>query len=382
MHAGPASALDGSARPGTDGARIVAYCRGGFELEAAADLERIAARAGGLLEIETIPGAAYVIARAQRLDPERWNAQQAQFPPVFLRSVFLAGAPVPLLAGREHTAQPRADRVTPLLAAIEALGEVPFHRPPWRSVWIEFPDTNDGKALSTLARALGARVEGALRERGHLDPAAPRRLHVFLPAGDTAYVGTGNGVQDAWPLGIARLRMPGSAPSRSTLKLAEAFTTFLGERESTLLRPGLRAVDLGAAPGGWTWQLVQRGLFVTAVDNGPLKGPVASDPHVTHLREDGLRWRPRRSVDWLVCDIVEQPLRIADLVGHWIADGLTRRAIFNLKLPMKKRFDEVARCTQRIDEVITTAGLAYTLAFRHLYHDREEVTGYVARAGN
>ena len=99
----------------------------------------------------------------------------------------------------------------------------------------------------------------------------------------------------------------------------------------------MHAVDLGAAPGGWTWQLAQRGLRVTAVDNGPLKGAVRDDPLVTHVREDAFRLRPRRPVDWLVCDIVEQPDAHRGAVARWIAEGAARRAIFNLKLPMKKR---------------------------------------------
>jgi 23S rRNA (cytidine2498-2'-O)-methyltransferase len=118
---------------------------------------------------------------------------------------------------------------------------------------------------------------------------------------------------------------------------------------------------------------------VTAVDNGPMKGSVAVDPLVTHLREDGLTWRPKRPVDWLVCDIVLQPIRIAELVARWLADGDARRAIFNLKLPMKKRYDEVKRCEQRMREVTKRAGVNVDLRIRQLYHDREEVTGYVAR---
>jgi 23S rRNA (cytidine2498-2'-O)-methyltransferase len=179
---------------------------------------------------------------------------------------------------------------------------------------------------------------------------------------------------DDWPNGIARLRMPPGAPSRSTLKLAEAFAVFLGARQSTLLRPGLRAVDLGAAPGGWTWQLVQRGVSVVAVDNGPLKGAMREDRLVTHVRDDAFRFRPRRPVDWLTCDVVDKPMRIAELVARWIADGAARRAIFNLKLPMKKRYDEVRLCMQRIDDIVR---VPHTLVVRQLYHDREEVTGFI-----
>ena len=245
---------------------------------------------------------------------------------------------------------------------------------------MEYPDTNDGKALSTLARALAPRVAHGLRERGLIEPRAPNRVRVFLIDGNTAFVGFGDRADDGdWPMGIPRLRMPHGAPSRSTLKLAEAFMSFLGDEESTLVRAGMRAADLGAAPGGWTWQLAQRGLKVTAVDNGALKGDVAIHPGVTHVRADGLAWRPRTPVDWLVCDIVLQPIRIAALVADWIADGAAERAMFNLKLPMKRRYAEVQRCGALIGERLTHARGRYDLRFRQLYHDREEVTGYLAR---
>src|SRR3546814_12142776 len=42
--------------------------------------------------------------------------------------------------------------------------------------------------------------------------------------------------------------------------------------------------------------------------------------------------------DWMVCDMVEQPRRVAARMGEWFANGWCRQAIFNLKLPMKKRW--------------------------------------------
>ncbi len=328
------------------------------------------------ITVDALAGAAFVLARGRAADLARLNEARAAMPPIFARAVFAAGDAL-LLPGSDD--QPgRADRVTPLLAAIDARraqGDGP-----WQSVWVEYPDTNDGKELSPLARSLETRLDGALRAGGALQADATLRLHVFLTAGTRAFVGTSDDPErSAWPLGIPRLRMPSDAPSRSTLKLAEAFAVLLDNADRAALRPGLHAVDLGAAPGGWTWQLARRGLKVTAIDNGPLKGSVAEDPLVTHLREDGLRWRPRRAVDWLVCDIVEQPLRIAEMIGHWIADGATRRAIFNLKLPMKRRYDEVRRCEARIADIIGHAGLDHALRVRQLYHDREEVTAFVKR---
>ncbi len=250
------------------------------------------------------------------------------------------------------------------------------------SLWLEHADSDEGRTLSGLCRRLAPLLEAKLAGAGVLLAAARQRprLHVLLTARERAIVGTSDPAQDSpWPMGIPRVRMPPGAPSRSTLKLAEAFLTFLGEAEASLVRPGMRAVDLGAAPGGWSWQLAYRGLRVTAVDNGPLKGAVAQDPLVQHLREDGLSWHPRRPVDWMTCDIVEKPSRIAALVARWIAMGDARRTIFNLKLPMKRRYEEVVRCRSLIEEALAKAGVRHTLVLKQLYHDREEVTGYIAR---
>jgi 23S rRNA (cytidine2498-2'-O)-methyltransferase len=81
----------------------------------------------------------------------------------------------------------------------------------------------------------------------------------------------------------------------------------------------------------------------------------------------------------MVCDIVLQPSRIATLVGTWMAEGACRRTIFNLKLPMKKRYAEVERCAALIRDALDRRGSGYRLAFKQLYHDREEITGYCAR---
>ena len=94
----------------------------------------------------------------------------------------------------------------------------------------------------------------------------------------------------------------------------------------------------------------------------------------THLREDGFRYRPAHPVDWLVCDMVEQPRRVAELIGEWLIGGHCRFAVFNLKLPMKQRFKEVELCRQRMHEAAQAAGKRLDWRARQLYHDREEIT--------
>ncbi len=373
---------------------MVAQCRAGFEAEAAADLAAVADAAGATVAVEAQPGSGFVVGRPQPFDTQRWPKALAAAPPVFVRSLFCGSGPHRIVA--ETPTRGRPDRVAPLAALLATLARearLPGVPSPARGpatfgeLRLETPDTNDGKELSGLCRAVEAPLAAALHAAGTLPPAAPAAagrplpaLHVFFVDGANVYVGASAPPWGSrWTMGIPRLRMPRGAPSRSTLKLAEAIVTFLGEREPALLHAGMRAVDLGAAPGGWTWQLVERGLRVTAVDNGPLKGGLADDPLVRHLRVDGLAYTPPRPVDWLVCDIVLQPSRIAALVARWIARGQARHAIFNLKLPMRKRYDEVQRCRAVVAEALAGTRAGGTLGLRQLYHDREEVTGFASR---
>jgi 23S rRNA (cytidine2498-2'-O)-methyltransferase len=173
---------------------------------------------------------------------------------------------------------------------------------------------------------------------------------------------------------VPRLKFPRDAPSRATLKLEEALLVLLdAEQRARWLRPGMHAVDLGAAPGGWTYQLVRRAMRVTAVDNGAIDRRLLASGLVTHRREDGFRFCPPRPVDWLVCDIVERPRRVAELVARWLAEGRCRHALFNLKLPMKQRYDEAMRCLDLV------RAAARQVRAKQLYHDRIEITVFATR---
>ena len=269
------------------------------------------------------------------------------------------------------------DRLTPLLAAIP---EAPAQ---FGALYLEVPDTNDGKTLSGFTKRFQPLLEQALRENSRLldDPTLPR-LHILFPSESRALTASSDPRNsNNVPNGIHRVSMASDAPSRSYLKLAEAFEVFLDRKEQALwLKPQMTAVDLGAAPGGWTWQLVQRGLQVTAVDNGPLKGAAASHPAIRHLRQDGVKFRPQRPVDWLVCDMVEQPQRVAALMTEWFVGGLTSHAIFNLKLPMKKRVVALRTALEFLRTALNARGIRYRLEAKQLSHDREEVTVFLTRA--
>lgn len=346
----------------------LAYCRAGFEKECAAELTARGGDCGLTGYVRAATGSGFVVFHPYASHPFG-NAPEVRLDDlIFARQLI---RPAVLL-----DPLPPTDRITPLLEMASSLA------PQFSDIWLETADTNEAKALSSFTRKLAmplrraAATHGLIAEHGN----APR-LHLFFLSGTAAYIGmTWASNSSPWPMGIPRLKFPRSAPSRSTLKLEEAFLSFLG-KDPESLQPGMTAVDLGAAPGGWTWQLAHRHLWVTAVDNGPMQAALLESGLVEHHRADAFRYRPPKPVDWMVCDVVEQPSRIARLVARWIAEGWCRRCIFNLKLPMKKRRDEVLRCHDLIAEALLQARCHHSLRMKQLYHDREEVTAYLQRLG-
>lgn len=346
---------------------LLLYCRPGFEKECAAEIQAQTEKLKVLGYAKTKPDSGYVLFTPYEANDMEVLHKELSFADLcFARQMV---AVLPLINDL-----PVDDRITPLLQAASTLSR---H---FSDVWLETADTNEAKELSVFVRKFQGPITRAMVDSGlaSTKKSLPR-LHLFFINSTTVYVGMSRpGNASPWPMGIIRLKFPRSAPSRSTLKLEEAFLFFLGEDPKSL-QPGMKAVDLGAAPGGWTWQLVKRSIRVIAVDNGPMDQELMDSGIVEHLRADGFRYLPPRPVDWLVCDMVEQPSRIANLVARWLVGGHCRQAMFNLKLPMKKRYEELKRCRDIIETALDNAEVPFRLSFKQLYHDREEVTGYLQR---
>lgn len=242
-------------------------------------------------------------------------------------------------------------------------------------VELSYADTNEGKTLSKFCKQFKPHLVSALKNNQLLSAQARWRLHLFFI--DSLHVSVGiapidNSASDA--MGISRLKMPGKAPSRSTLKLEEAIHWFLSAEQTTLIKNGMTVVDLGAAPGGWTWQFVQRDCLVTAIDNGPMDDTLLKTGMVEHLKTDAFTYAAKKKVDWLVCDMAERPLHVSRLIARWFVSEQCNHAIFNLKLPMKKRLTTVQECIDLLHQKLTEASIKHTIQAKQLYHDREEIT--------
>ena len=233
------------------------------------------------------------------------------------------------------------------------------------------PDTEATRRLAPMTAALQAEFDAT---RTDLVPSKPARTsaHAVFLNSNHCVLGLAMPPKSA-PVasGIPRLKFPASAPSRSTLKLDEAFLLLMSDAERTLrIDLGMTAVDLGACPGGWTYQLLRRGMSVVAIDHGRIDEALMRTGRVTHLRSDGFKYVPSKPVDWLVCDMVESPLKVAALAANWFKAKLCHSAVINLKLPMQNRAQTLVECRAMMQAAIPDG----VLRIKQLYHDREEIT--------
>jgi len=362
---------------------VVLYCRPGYEKECGAEIQDKAAwlEVYGYLQLSKNEGIVYFHLNNPD-DGEKLMENLSLKRLIFARQWFVTLT--------EKLILPEFNRVEEI---VEALGS------DWQyaDLRMETPDTNDGKALSKFCRKLAVPLRQTLRKKKILtekDDNQGAILHALFFSGTEVVLGYSVGHNSSpHVMGIPRLKLPNQSPSRSTLKLDEAFLYFIPKEEhETRLTSGMRAVDLGAAPGGWTYQLVRRGMMVTAIDNGPMAESLLETGQVKHRMVDGFKFIPRKHeihwlvretnkrekvsipdqtpIDWLVCDMIEKPQRVVNLAIEWFTQGYCREAVINLKLPMAKKYDTVKELLEKLK---TSLPNCYYEA-KHLYYDRDEIT--------
>ncbi|WP_131794675.1 SAM-dependent methyltransferase [Fluoribacter gormanii] len=152
--------------------------------------------------------------------------------------------------------------------------------------------------------------------------------------------------QKKWPHGVCYfIEDKINPPNRAYLKLWEALT-LLGKYP----KPGDKALDLGASPGGWTYVMQSLGASVTAVDKALLDPKIAKLPRINYLQQsafaiDPMQWE--HSYDWVLSDVACYPERAYALIMKWIQSGKAKQLIFTIKLQGEielatiKKFQEI-----------------------------------------
>lgn len=336
--------------------RFLGACQPDYARFAAAEARGLDPAAGSVQVL-----AAGVLAFSAAPDFPR-RAQVA--PPVFLRHIHPVAAAV-ALAG-----EAAADLAALAAAAVGLVA--PAGLPAGARVAVQVRRV---EAVTALGRPeVRAALEPLLAQAGWLPVTRdPQQVLSVTLVRQLGYLGLSTPADNLspWPGGEVHYQREG-AVSRAGHKLEEALAVF-----AIPLPPGGRALDLGAAPGGWTQVLLRHGLQVTAVDTA------APDPAL--LGHPGLAWLPRNarsvtvapaSLDLLTCDMNWQPLPTARLVAALAARGL--RPGGHGILTVKLTHGHPLRTCREVRETLARAGLAVH-GIKQLYHNRDEVTVWFGR---
>lgn len=194
------------------------------------------------------------------------------------------------------------------------------------------------------------------RERGFVSAARPRALS------------RGGWDLSPWPAGLAPVAEDRRPPSRAYRKLEEAFAWMGCEP-----RPGELCVDLGAAPGGWTYGALARGAHVIAIDRAPLAPPLDRHPNVEATTGNAFTYTPPRPVDWLLSDIVCEPRRALDLLATWVGRELCRNLVVTIKFKGRDGYAILGEVGALFPDRWRSARI------KHLHHNKNEVTVMATR---
>lgn len=159
--------------------------------------------------------------------------------------------------------------------------------------------------------------------------------------------------------------------NRAEKKLREAISKF-----KIRLPVGARALDLGAAPGGWTRVLAEYAAEVIAVDPAQLDERVLALPNVKHLtmRSEDYLARAEGPFDIVTCDM-NVPSHVAAQRLCETAPLLTDQgqAVLTIKFGSRHRREHV----QRALDVLEVCYEGFEI--RHLPHNGKETTMWMRK---
>ncbi len=170
--------------------------------------------------------------------------------------------------------------------------------------------------------------------------------------------------------GMRRFKALDDVISRAEFKLLEGIETF-----SIKLPASGRALDLGAAPGGWTRILAQMGLRVTAVDPSALDPRVLNMYGVTHFKGMVQSFPSENGrFDMMVNDMkmshMESSRLMLDMSRYLVPGGML---FMTLKLPERKQLDCTKTALSLLEREYTIKGV------RQLFNNRSEVSVYAVK---
>jgi 23S rRNA (cytidine2498-2'-O)-methyltransferase len=203
----------------------------------------------------------------------------------------------------------------------------------------------------------------------------PEWVYSICCTPDTAYIGLSEVSQNLsdWAGGERRFAREDGQISRAEFKLLEAFEVF----GLSLPEEGI-ALDLGAAPGGWSRVLLQNNFAVMAVDPATLDPRVTLNPDLEHFQGHADKFLALAKAKGYQFDLIVNDMR---LDARQAADFMVLfapllkpqgYAISSLKLPHATAKLKPVTLVRQALEIMRKA-YPYLRA-RQLFHNRQEVT--------
>lgn len=231
-------------------------------------------------------------------------------------------------------------------------------------------DSKDRMGYSN--RDLTELLASALEQRGYcvspVDAEVAVSLTVFQ---NTAYLGISrlkDNVSD-WTGGVLFYSKGEDTICRAEFKIEEACKAFGIE-----ISEGLNALDLGAAPGGWSHYLSKQGMKVDAVDPADLDKGVLECKNVVHYKmtaQEFVETNPDECYDIIVNDMKMDTKQSVDILCE-MCDRLKPGGgcLLTLKLPKSNVLKRIQAAKQMLGRRFET------IQIRQLYYNRSEVTVY------
>ena len=207
-----------------------------------------------------------------------------------------------------------------------------------------------------------------------LDVKHPKQVISVVLAQEAGWIGISDARENLhdWAGGARRFKWEEGQISRAEFKLLEAVEQF-----GINLSPGMRALDLGAAPGGWTRVLRNKGWFVTAVDPADLDERLSGEPGIHHVKSTAQAYLASPApCDLLVNDMKMNAAQSAAIMAE--AASCLREggeALMTIKLP--GRVEEWAKQARQARSILSTQ--YEVVRMRQLFHNRNEVTVFARK---
>jgi 23S rRNA (cytidine2498-2'-O)-methyltransferase len=347
---------------------------------AASAVEVVARLAPGVLLLDCMEGF-WGLAESWRLDP-----------PIFVRHLNPVDVTVPLLGAEDDVFTIVDAAEAELAAMLEA--DLPFSVQTRIFADLPYKPFDVNRAVSTRLQELsGAPLDvrnpaqvisvvcgqnddgtGTKDERRKTNVDATPNPQSPIPNPQYAFLGLSfvDYNLSSWAGGERRFAREEGQVSRAEFKLLEALEAF----HINLPQRGI-ALDLGAAPGGWTRVLRQREQFVTAVDPAELDPRLITDKAIRHKRmtaEAYLADEPDEFdliVNDMRMDARDSARLMVDYARQLYPHGI---AIMTFKLPEQGRRAVLDHAFNILREGYIIAGA------RQLFHNRSEITVYLQKS--